>query len=97
MPAGAGYASPRTDGLAIASLIIGILSLVCSVICLGVVLGPTAAIMGFISRQKVATSGGTVGGGTLALVGLILGVLGFLASVAWFLIIIIGGRSTPTH
>ena len=85
MPPGAAYASPRTDGLAIASLIIGIFSLVCSWICLGVVLGPTAAIMGYISRQKVATSGGAVGGGTLALVGMILGIVGFLASVGFAL------------
>ena len=85
MPTGAAYASPRTDGLAIASLIIGIFSLVCSWICLGVVLGPTAAIMGYISRQKVATSGGAVGGGTLALVGMILGIVGFLASVGFAL------------
>ena len=80
----AGYAAQRTDGLAIASLVIGILSLVCSFICLGVLLGPTAAIMGFISRQRIASSGGTLGGGTLAVVGLILGIIGFLASVGWF-------------
>src|ERR1700693_4412260 len=61
------YAAPRTDGLAIASLVIGILSLVCTVACLGIVLGPTAAIMGFISRQRVASSGGALGGGKLAL------------------------------
>jgi hypothetical protein len=85
IPPGAGYASRRTDGLAIASLIIGIVSLVCAWICLGVVLGPTAAIMGYISRQKIATSGGAVGGGALALVGLILGILGFLASVGFAL------------
>jgi hypothetical protein len=94
MPAGAGYAAPRTDGLAIASLIIGIVSLVCSFICLGVVLGPTAAIMGFISRQKIATSGGAVGGGTLALVGMILGILGFLASVGFALIYFTAGRTS---
>ncbi len=93
MPGGYGYASPRTDGLAIASLITGIISLVCSFICLGVLLGPTAAIMGFISRQKVAASGGTVGGGTLALVGMILGILGFLASVGFFLVIVASARS----
>src|SRR5213594_2770586 len=45
MPAGAGYAQQRTDGLAIASLIIGIVSILCSIACLGIVLGPTAALM----------------------------------------------------
>jgi hypothetical protein len=85
-PAGAGSAGPRTDGLAIASLIAGILSLPCSFICLGVILGPTAAIMGFISRQRISSSGGSVGGGGMALAGLILGVIGFILSVIAFFI-----------
>ena len=90
MPAGSGYAGQRTDGLAIAALVIGIVSIVCSLGCLGIVLGPTAAIMGFISRQRVATSGGTLGGGTLAIVGLMLGVVGFVLSVVWFFVIASG-------
>jgi Domain of unknown function (DUF4190) len=100
-PMSAGYAAPRNDGLAIASLVIGILSLVCSVACLGIVLGPTAAIMGFISRQRTASSGGALGGGTLAVIGLVLGVIGFVASVGWFFLVISGVitssmNSTPT-
>ena len=62
-PPAYGYAAPRTDGLAIASLVVGIISLLCSFFCLGIVLGPTAAIMGFISRQRVSTSGGAIRGG----------------------------------
>jgi hypothetical protein len=89
-PAGAGYAAPRTDGLAIASLVIGIIGLVCSFGCVGILLGPTAAIMGFISRQRIASSGGAVGGGTLAIIGLILGVVGFLASVGFFFLYLSG-------
>ena len=96
-PMSAGYAAPRNDGLAVASLVIGILSLVCSVACLGIVLGPTAAIMGFISRQRIASSGGALGGGTLALVGLILGVVGFVASVGWFFLIINGAINSSTN
>jgi hypothetical protein len=101
MQPGMGYAAQRTDGLAIAALVIGIVSIVCSIACLGIVLGPTAAIMGFISRQRIQTSGGTVGGGTLALVGLILGIVGFVASVAWFFFVVVSGAfnnstATPT-
>jgi Domain of unknown function (DUF4190) len=95
----AGYAAPRNDGLAVASLVIGILSFVCSLACLGVILGPTAAIMGFISRQRIAASGGALGGATLALVGLILGIVGFVASVGWFFLIIgsvISSQTTST-
>jgi hypothetical protein len=76
--------------------VIGIVSIACSFICLGIVLGPTAAIMGFISRQRISTSGGTVGGGTLAIVGLVLGVVGFVASVGWFFFVIVSGVFNQT-
>ena len=95
-PMSAGYAAPRNDGLAIASLIVGILSLVCTVACLGIVLGPAAAIMGFISRQRIATSGGALGGGTLAVIGLVLGIVGFVASVGWFFVLISGAITSAT-
>lgn len=85
MPGGyAGYAQQRTDGLAVAALIVGIVSILCDLFCLGIVLGPAAAIMGFISRQRIQTSGGALGGGALALAGLILGVVGFVLGVAAF-------------
>ena len=85
-PGPAGFAGARNDGLGIASLVVGILSIVCAwPFCLGILLGPAAAIMGFISRQRVASSGGTLGGGGLALAGLILGVIGFVISAGWAL------------
>ena len=90
------YASPRTDGLAIASLITGILSLVCCFAVIGIVLGPVAAIMGFISRGRITASGGTLGGGGLAIGGLILGVVGFLASVGALLFWIGAVRNAST-
>ena len=96
-PMSAGYAAPRNDGLAIASLIFGILSIVCTLGCLGIVLGPAAAIMGFISRQRIATSGGALGGGTLALIGLVLGIVGFVASVGWFFLLITGVITSQTQ
>ena len=96
VPPGAGYAATRTDGLAIAALVIGIISLVCSFFCLGVVLGPTAAIMGFISRQRIATSGGMLGGGALAVAGLVLGIIGFIASVGFFFLYFAGAISSAT-
>jgi Domain of unknown function (DUF4190) len=90
------YAGARTDGLAVASLICGIVGIVCFFICLGVLLGPIAAIMGFISRQRVASSGGTLGGGGLATAGLILGIVGFVGSVLWFLFFVFSSHGTPT-
>ena len=87
-------AGPRTDGLAIAALVLGIFSLVCSWVCLGVILGPAAAIMGFISRNRIAASGGTIGGGGLAMAGLVLGIIGFLASAGFVLIYVISAASS---
>jgi hypothetical protein len=79
--------SRHTDGLGIASLVTGILSLVCSFACLGVLLGPAAAIMGLISRRRVASSAGTLGSAGIALAGLILGISGFIASVTWLVLL----------
>jgi hypothetical protein len=92
----AGYAGQRTDGLAIASLVIGVISILCSLSCLGIILGPTAAIMGFISRQRINTSGGALGGGALAIVGLITGIIGFVVGVASFFFIIFAGTLNNT-
>ena len=95
---GAAVAGPRTDGLAIGALIAGILSLVCFwPLCLGIILGPAAAIMGFISRQRIAASGGTVSGGGLALAGLILGIVGFIASAAWAIFSIVLATHSGTN
>ncbi len=94
MPGAMAYARPRTDGMAIASLICGIVGIVCFVICLGVILGPVAAILGYISRQRVASSGGTLAGGGLALAGLILGVFAFAISVLWFFFFISSYHTT---
>ena len=92
----AGYAGRRTDGLAIASLIIGIVSLVCSFLCLGLILGPIAAIMGFISRQRISSSGGALGGGTMSVIGLILGIVGFIASVGFFFLYVTGAINSSS-
>jgi hypothetical protein len=96
-PGAMAYAGIRTDGLAIGSLICGIVGIVCFFVCLGIVFGPAAAIMGFISRQRIASSGGTLGGGGLALAGLILGVVGFFLSAAVVLFFVLSNsRSTAT-
>jgi hypothetical protein len=92
--AGAGVMAPRTDGLAIGALITGILSVVCFWICLGLILGPAAAIMGFIARQRIAASGGTVQGGGLALAGMILGIVGFVLTCIEVIFFIAQGIST---
>ena len=69
---------PQNDGKAIASLVLGILSLVG---CFGALAGIPAIILGFMSRRDIARSGGTMGGDGLALGGIITGILSTLLSV----------------
>jgi hypothetical protein len=74
--------------LAIAALVAGILSLVCSVGCLGVLIGPAAVVMGFISRRRIRDSVDTLGGAGIAIAGLLLGLVGFVASVIWLVLVL---------
>ena len=85
MPPG-GYAPPAktgTDGTAIASFVLGLVSL----FILGIILGIIAVVLGTNAKKKIAASGGMVGGQGLATAGQILGVIGIVASVLWILYI----------
>jgi hypothetical protein len=75
--------APRTHGLAISALVLGIVSLACSVACLGLVFGPFAVAIGVRSRAQIVASGGTLIGTRLASAAVILGILGFIGSLAW--------------
>ena len=77
-PGGGLPAVKRSDGLAIASLVTGIVSLVCC----GLVTGVPAIVMGLVSRNRIARSAGALGGRGMAVAGVILGVAG---SVFWTL------------
>ena len=82
-------ASPGNSGLAIASMVTGIVGL----LCLGALLGIPAVIMGHIARGQIAQSGGTIGGGGMAMAGLVCGYFAIGWTVFWFLLIIVGGMS----
>lgn len=84
---------PPVDSLATAALVTGIFSLLCSLVCRGILLGPAAAIMGFMARGRVAARGGTVRGSGQALAGMGLGLLGLVASVVWLLFFVITSGS----
>ena len=62
----------RTSALAVWSLILGILSLLCFAIFAGI----PAIICGHMGRSRIKQSGGTLVGGGMALAGLILGYIG---------------------
>lgn len=69
------YQPPKTDGGAIASMVLGIASFV---LCLSFFSGIPAVIVGHISRSKIKKSGGRLKGDGMALAGLILGYISFL-------------------
>lgn len=71
---GSSYDSPKPTGLAIASMILGIVGLI-GACCLGGVLGLIGAIMGHVAMGKIARSGGLASGRGMAIAGIITGYL----------------------
>jgi general secretion pathway protein G len=80
-------APPQTSGLAISSLVLGILS--CTL--LGFVAGIPAIICGHSARKKVRISPRSYGGGGLAVAGLVLGYVGTVVSALLVLVIVVSG------
>lgn len=68
----------ESKGLAVGSLVTGILSLLC---CFSVITGPAAVVMGFIAKKKADENPSEFGGRGLALGGMITGALGFVLGV----------------
>jgi prepilin-type processing-associated H-X9-DG protein len=64
---------PRTAGLAIASLVLGILSITCCSILAGI----PALILGSIALKRIGASGGTLGGKSQALAGIVMSMVSF--------------------
>lgn len=84
-PGGYGYQStPSTNGLAIASLVLGIAQIFLCII--GAIL---ALVFGYISRRQIDESGGTQGGRGMAVAGIILGWIGIGLGIAYIVVIII--------
>lgn len=72
-----GQFQPQTDGKATASLILGILS----ILCFGLFTGLPAIILGHISRGNIEQSRGRLTGGGMALAGLIMGYLSIISTI----------------
>ncbi len=73
-PYGAQWGAPRTNSLAVWSLVLSLLSLFCSIFT-----AIPAIICGHIAREQVRRSNGSQVGGGMALAGLIIGyvIMGF--------------------
>src|SRR5437899_4216191 len=85
MQAPLGYGPPPTDGKATASLVFGILS----ILCCGALAGIPAIILGHISRSKIRKSMGQLTGTGMATAGLVMGYISIGHSlVIWPAIII---------
>lgn len=62
-------AQPKTSGLAITSLVLGILAIVLTVVCIGPLLAIPAIICGHIASARINRSGGQLIGKGLAIAG----------------------------
>jgi hypothetical protein len=85
-------AGQSTNGKAIASLILGIISIV---FCFGFLTGVPAIILGRMAKQEIAAGNGT--GDGLAQGGLITGIIGtalsLLVVVGWIILIVVAGTT----
>lgn len=85
-----GSVQPQRCGLAIWSLVLGILALVLCVVCVGPLLGIPAVICGHVALSRIKRAAGTMSGHGPALGGLITGyisialipIIGLLAAIA---------------
>jgi Domain of unknown function (DUF4190) len=66
-----GAMAPPNDSQATLALVLGIVGVVCCYF-----LGPVALFIGNASRQRIAASGGTLGGSGMATAGFVLGIIG---------------------
>jgi hypothetical protein len=78
-----------TNGMAVASLVLGILSLV-PLVLFNLPLSILALVFGFVARGQIAASGGRQGGSGLALAGTLCGAIGLVFSLFWLFVIGIG-------
>jgi hypothetical protein len=89
-PTGYGYQTgPKPNGLAIASLVLGIAQIF---IC--IIGGILALVFGYIARRQIDESGGTQGGRGMAIAGIILGWIGIGLSIAYIVGIIIAAAAS---
>lgn len=79
-------AGQKNEGMAVGALVCGIVSALCGVIgfC-GVIIGPVAIVLGVVARRRIRDSAGMTKGDGLALAGLVLGIIGTVASVGWLI------------
>src|SRR4029077_17181708 len=88
-PAPPAYVRPPSQGLAVASLITGIVGLVVGTFCLGPVPGFVALALGLVALSQIKKYPDKIGGRPFAVAGIVLGSLSVLFYGAFFLFVII--------
>lgn len=91
--AGAFDGVPSTSGLAVASLVLGIISLV--IPCVGIVTGLLATIFGGISLGQISRSRGRLAGRGMAITGLVTGIIAITLYGAYVILIVLGTIAAP--
>ncbi|MCK5890637.1 MAG: DUF4190 domain-containing protein [Aeromicrobium sp.] len=82
-----GYGMPsKTNGKAIASLVLGIVSL----FCFGLITGILAIVFSRLATQEIESSQGTQTGAGMAKAGLIMGIIGLVLWAAYLLLVLTG-------
>ena len=81
--------NPKTNGMAVASLVFGILWFAG----IGAVL---AVIFGFVSRKKIEQSQGSQSGGGLAVAGIVLGIVGVVGAIGLWVSLFALGAAVNT-
>ncbi len=101
LPPGAWPQSPPTEGMAIASLVLGIVALAGTLCCYFGWLGAIGLPLGIVARKRIAASNGTKSGAGMALAGIICSAIAlalFLLFAALIVIAVIadGTSSNPS-
>ena len=78
----------KTNGMAIASLVLGIVSVLTCCCFIGIIPGILAVVFGFIARSTIDKSMGAQTGKGMALAGIILGFLSIVLTAAYFALLI---------
>lgn len=94
LAAGMGYPQmpvQKRSGLAIASLVCGIVSPCCC----GVATGGVAIGLGIAAKRKIAAGGGRITGGAMATWGIALGIFGVVAHIVTLVLQLTGVVQSP--
>jgi uncharacterized membrane protein YvbJ len=82
----------KTNGLAVASLVVSIIGLICSCCCgLGLIASIPALIMGVISKMQISNLSRNEKGDGLAMAGIIISVIGIMAAITIIVFIFFTG------